>query len=223
MLKLAHLFLIAIVSCFNLGCGAQAKYDATATGRVGGKYELVWTGPERFAFLPDRDDPFYFQRSDGTRITPGPMYTDGGSIPRPLWAVRNYSPWTYGPAFIIHDWLFVAHSCGYPEYEKYTMEESAAIMAECMKTLMEEGKAPKSVATLDLMHRAVNSRFASRVWNQPPVCVIPDTFALEHLLGADLAQLASAEMPPTPTRSRDIPPELGPWVIRVDLNNPRGR
>jgi hypothetical protein len=57
------------------------------------------------------------------------MYTDGGSIPQPLRAIKVYSPWGYAPAFLVHDWLFAIKQCKRPGYEKLTLEGATDAMA----------------------------------------------------------------------------------------------
>src|SRR6266851_6434044 len=72
-------------------------------------------------------------------IVPGLMYTDGGSIPRVFWSVPGLSPWAFGPAYIVHDWLFVVHRCHWPappEVQAITFEQSAQILAEVGKSLV---------------------------------------------------------------------------------------
>ena len=102
------------------------------------------------------------------------MDTDGGSIPRILRAYKKASAWYYGPAFIIHDWIFVAFKCGIKPDNSIGFEESADIMAEVMKTLTEVGftnaygklqKFPKAEDTIYAMHRAVTSGTAKKLWN----------------------------------------------------------
>jgi hypothetical protein len=57
------------------------------------------------------------------------MYTDGGSIPQPLRAIKVYSPWGYAPAFLVHNWLFAIKQCERPGYGKLTLEGAADAMA----------------------------------------------------------------------------------------------
>ena len=117
---------------------------------------------------------FAYVTSDGRRITPSAMDTNGGSIPQVLHAVNRYSPWTYGPAFIIHDWIFVAHKCGTEPDSNISFNESAMIMAEAIKTLMEVGfknrdgetkKFTKNEDTLYFMYLAVISSISKKVWS----------------------------------------------------------
>jgi len=171
VLRIAPLFLLVAGGCDII------KYAATPQGKFGGKIVLEWIGPDEFIYRQDPTDPLYFERANGTRIVPEDMYTDGGSIPRPMWVFRNYSPWGYGPAFIIHDWLFNAHHCDTPGYNNYTVTEAADVMAECEKTLMETGKAHRSTLTLYVMHQAVSSPAAVWLWNNGKCVPIKDAEA----------------------------------------------
>lgn len=63
---------------------------------------------EQFLFRPDPADPLTLIRPDGSRLQPGQVSTDGGSIPRPIRAFKHYSPWGYAPAFIVHDWIYAS-------------------------------------------------------------------------------------------------------------------
>jgi hypothetical protein len=142
-----------------------------------GKASLEWRNQREFAFHQNLKEPFYFERPNHERIFPKSMYTDGGSIPRIFWGISGYSPWEYGPAFLIHDWLFMAHHLGDPDYQKYdSVDKAADVMAECLKTLMEEEPrvVKKDIGRIYRMDLAVRSIFAKRVWKnrehprQPP-------------------------------------------------------
>jgi hypothetical protein len=157
------------------GCSA-AYYAHTKTGKFWGTTRLEWRNQHEFAFHQDPSHPFYFERANGEKIIPKSIYTDGGSIPRVLWGFRGYSPWEYGPAFIIHDWLFIAHHCHDIGYERYNVNEAADIMSECIKTLMETNPkiVDKGPMTMYRMNLAVRSFVAKRLWKdgdcppQPP-------------------------------------------------------
>lgn len=191
-------FLLSLLS----GC-ASAQYARVEKGTLQGKLIVQWIDADQFIFIPDSTDPLTFTRSNGDRITPGKMYTDGGSIPRPLWAFRNYSPWGYGPAFVVHDWLFDMHHCQLPGHEKYTLDDAAMVMAEVMKTMMEETDRRDSL-TLYAMYEAVRSPIAKDLWdngtcNQPKV-----TAAHQMFLAAPPAAQYVIQWPPPP------PPPPGP-------------
>jgi hypothetical protein len=141
---------------------------------------VTWNGllPDnktpRFVYQPDNQTPFTFTTSSGRKITPGLMDTDGGSIPRVLHGIAKFSPWGYAPGYIIHDWIFTAHKCRHEPDDDITFEDSATILAECIKTMMEVGfedfdgqtvKFKKAEDTMYLIYKAVASSIALRLWN----------------------------------------------------------
>lgn len=144
-----------------LACSSSLPSDR---GSFSGRLQLVWQQPDEFLYAPDSDDPLRFARPGGEVIEPGPMVTDGGSIPRPFWAFRYYSPWGYAPAFIVHDWLFVQHHCGTGAAR--TLEEAAEIMVEGIMTLIRTsgGPGPAERLAVASMIEAVRSPAAKRLW-----------------------------------------------------------
>ena len=156
---------------------ADNFYEGLQTGMFQGAPTVIWNGFDgnegRPIFLHEPTDFLYITAS-GLRIKPGRMDTDGGSIPKILHSVARFNPWTYGPAYVIHDWLFVAHKCGIPPYNDFSLQQAAQIMAEGIKTLMEVGftnanqetqRFPKHEDTLYLMYLAVKSRIARSLWD----------------------------------------------------------
>ena len=112
-------------------------------------------------------------RRDMVTIRPKKMFTNGGSIPRVLRIFENFSPWKYTPAYIIHDWIFAMNQCQY--FNEISFEESAIIMAEGIKTLMEVGyknnhneliKFEKNEDIVYLMYLAVSSFIAKKEWEK---------------------------------------------------------
>jgi hypothetical protein len=135
---------------------------------------IEWRKPNLFAYRPDNEQPLVFVRKSGDKITPGSMFTDGGSIPRPFWVLKNYSPRGYGPAFIVHDWLFHMQDCKEKGYEKYSIESAATIMSEVMKTMMETPEFDYgSKRTVYLMCKAVQTQPARDAW-EDGICRIAD-------------------------------------------------
>ncbi len=116
------------------------------TGRFLGHFRLQWIGPDLFEYAPDPDDPFRYERRDSQGnvieiIQPEAMTTDGGSIPRLAQSLPGYSPWEYGPAYLIHDWEFEAHDRarnGGPPFDK-SFEAVNRTLAEGILTLMRHG------------------------------------------------------------------------------------
>lgn len=156
--------LVALLTLSLAGC--QSVYHRVQDGRLSGKLTVEWYGPDQFVFQPHATTPLAFERANGDRIVPGEMYTDGGSIPRSLWIFRNYSPWGYAPAFIVHDWLFEMKHCGWPGEDKYDHQIAAEVMAEVMKTMMVTGRVPVDEATVQAMYLAVSSPIAAKHWQE---------------------------------------------------------
>ena len=161
-MRILSLFAIGLVMA---GCASQAYRDTTVA-RFTGDLDVRWVKNDYFLFLPSKEKPFALLRANGTRIQPGPMYTDGGSIPRFLWGVKGYSPWGYAPAYIIHDWLFEAQRCGYEPDNKYTFDDSVTIMAEGLKAVMENSQEVRNYFVFDSIVGAVGSPIARRLWDK---------------------------------------------------------
>lgn len=91
--------------------------DGLAPGEISGNLMVFWVGEDRFIYYPHQADPLtytYPRPPDGSpprTIQPGVMYTDGGSIPQAVRGIAGFSPWSYGPAYVVHDWLYLAHRC----------------------------------------------------------------------------------------------------------------
>ncbi|MBO9402047.1 hypothetical protein [Shimia sp. R9_3] len=146
------------------GC-AQVSYNDVKAGEFVGKAQLYWVGSAidaplgdgQFLYVPHTTEPLVFRRDPSNNpapgseiITPEAFYTDGGSIPRGVQALRGFNAWTFGPAYIVHDWAFVARKCmndeargdgdvATEEMEKLanmTFQDSVVLMAETIKTIV---------------------------------------------------------------------------------------
>ena len=145
------------------GCASQT-YRQTPAGRFSGALDVRWVRSDYFMFVPNKDEPLTFTRADGRQIRPGVMYTDAGSIPRFLWGVPGLSPWGYAPAYIVHDWLFEARHCGYAPDNAFGFGETAAILAEGLKTVMEADPPSRDDFVFESIVSAVSSPIAQRLW-----------------------------------------------------------
>lgn len=163
------------------GAPSADRYSMLKTGQMKGKVVVQWLEPDVFLFIPDDKNPLTFVRANGVVITPGRMLTDGGSIPRPFRVFRNYSPWGYAPAFIVHDWIFHLKHCQIGTYKDYNLAEAGTVMAEIIKTMMETGKVERDRLTVDLMYTAVTSPIAHSYWDQGRCEPAPPGFG-EHPL-----------------------------------------
>lgn len=163
--------------------------------RFSGRLQLEWPAPDRFLFEPAADQPLRFTRKSGETIPPGRILTDGGSIPRPLRAFRSCSPWGCGPAFVVHDRLFVAHHCDLPPPD--TLEGAALVMGEAIRSLVEKAGGPQAdeVLIVRSMLAAVTSPIARPIW---------ETGRCPSADGTDNAfdWFAGERAPPEPARSR---------------------
>jgi hypothetical protein len=139
-------------------------YPDFPVGKFIGEPRLVWVAPDRFRYEPDPDEPFRFIRADGETIQPGEMLTDGGSIPRALWFIKDLSPWSYAPAFLVHDWLFDLHHC---KRTDKSFEEVRDIMLEGIRTLMETKVCEYNRLSFDAIYAGIDSFVARQVWDKP--------------------------------------------------------
>lgn len=157
--------LIIFIFVILTGCAAR-HYESVSVGNLQGKLVVEWRKPNSFVFVPSLDDPLRFTRGSNSEvIQPDRMWTDGGSIPRPFWVFKNYSPWGYGPAFIIHDWLFHMQDCQLPGHEKHNLKSAAMVMSEVMKTLLEDPDFDYGdKSSIYLMYKAVQTKAARSAW-----------------------------------------------------------
>jgi hypothetical protein len=165
-----------IVACCSValltGCGTW-PHTNIPDGNLKGTVLVEWTEENQFIYRKtDNKKPLAFQPSfmvaSGKWIIPEDIYTDGGSIPQILWSIPGLSPWGLGPAYVIHDYLFVVHRCGWlapPEVAQITFEQSAEILAEVGKALIEHNLIKYDM--LDEIVWAVRTRYARHLWDTP--------------------------------------------------------
>lgn len=182
--------LLLVPAIFAGGC--LTAVQPGTTGQLSGKLIVQWAGENRFAYLPDARDPLTFITSDGKRIVPERMYTDGGSIPPIFWGLRGFSPWGYGPAYIIHDWLFEQHHCQYDGWQNISFDDSARILGEVIDTLIAKGDVPPNSQARVLIEQGVRTSIARKLWDSPDSCEPKPSFG------------------PSSTRT-------GPVILRINL------
>jgi hypothetical protein len=157
-----------------------ASYDDYGIGEFIGldNIRLQWVRADYFAFIPRRVEPFAFRRPGHGNdvITPRHMFTDGGSVPRVFQSLPDLSPWTYGSAYLLHDWLFDLHHCGDDTRDFDAVRD---ILMEAIKTLMEvyPDRVPKSRIAFALIRAGVDSRIARQIWDKTGDCPIPPDVA----------------------------------------------
>ena len=172
--------IVALLSTLLLGACA-ISYGAVGLGRLGGRVVVMWVGADNFLYIPaPKAGTFFFETArSGNVIAPGIMYTDGGSIPRIARGLQGFSPWGFGPAYVVHDWIFYAHHCvvdgeylgRFSEYEKrITFDESALILAEVIKTLVDYGQVSENAFATDIISNAVDGAVARALWDAKGAC-----------------------------------------------------
>src|SRR5262249_26875407 len=143
---------------------ARAQLSKSKAG-MSGTLLIQWDGENRFIFVPDANDPLKFGTISNREIVPGRMYTDGGSIPRVFWGAKGFSPWGYGPAYVVHDWLFHQHRCKHDSPpNRYSLNESNQVLNEAIEYLMRTKKVPTNQQARSLIKWAVD-KFAWAAWN----------------------------------------------------------
>ncbi|MEM5476990.1 DUF1353 domain-containing protein [Pacificibacter sp. AS14] len=160
--------------CAALVLASCGKVDPAqvSRGTFEGNVHLVWIrggeddplGDGVFAYLPTGNDKLVFNRgagkwrSEGSEvIVPEAFYTDGGSVPRAFQSLNGFNAWAYGPAYVIHDWIFVARKClndkditphlitdEMRKVGNMEFEESAYVMAETITSLAGAGLGPNN-------------------------------------------------------------------------------
>ena len=180
----AVLALILLLS----GCGTDI-YSSADRGEFTGRIFLMWiddggsSGDGTFVYVPVPGHELTFTRQKNqsatlTTIVPEMMYTDGGSIPRVAQVFKGFSPWGYAPAYMVHDWIFIAKNCntdGMAKGEelkvgKMKFDESAAIMAEAIKTLVAQNMVKRADVAERLIPAIVGGPIARDLWNRNGAC-----------------------------------------------------
>jgi hypothetical protein len=164
---------------------ATIDYDTTKQGVLSGNLFVMWVGEDKFVFAPDPASPLTFQNAT-RKIRPGIMYTDGGSIPKLAQPLGGFSPWGYAPAYMIHDWIFVGHHCvvdgkndgRFNDVKDVEFHESATILAEVIKTLIESKQVPRHDLAFSAISNSVDSFVARNLWDKPGAC---ETIDPKHL------------------------------------------
>lgn len=171
------------------GCvSAGLNYDELRSGKFSGSLVVVWvgeggtSGDGRFLYVPEPGNPLTFRRRNssapGSIIRPSIMYTDGGSIPKIAQAFRGFSPWGYAPAYMVHDWLFVAQHClkdgsneaKYRRLSDVSFDDSAKIIGEAIRTLVESGRVTENDTAASLITAAVGTEVARKLWDVDGAC-----------------------------------------------------
>lgn len=160
----------AFLATLLLTACASLPHDEIPDGIFDGVATVEWSGEDKFIYRPGLK-PLSFQPSFWTkttkRIVPQAMYTDGGSVPRFFWNIPGLSPWGFGPAYVIHDYIFTVHRCGWydPDVAEIDFDRSAEVLAEVGKALIDLHYIEHDA--LDAIVLAVRSPIARALWDTP--------------------------------------------------------
>ncbi|MBY5406331.1 DUF1353 domain-containing protein [Rhizobium leguminosarum] len=207
----SRLISIALV-LFATSC-TSIDYNRLSPGEFTGTLFVMWvgeggsSGDGRFVFVPDPNKPLTFTRPASSPapkvITPGIMYTDGGSIPKIAQVFNRLSPWGYAPAYMIHDWLFVARQCltdgsTDPRFQwvaHISFHQSAEILGEAIKALVRSKQVRKEDVAASAITLAVTTPIARKSWDAKGACKLPRLDAAD-LLAVDRAVPRAAGLKP---------------------------
>lgn len=170
------------------GC-AEVDFESARAGEFDGAVSVYWLEQStagsgsggRFVYVPVPGFELRFIRPEGSVpavIAPGVMYTDGGSIPRVAQAFRGVSPWSYGPVYIVHDWLFAARRCvqdpeATPEQLKtrdMAFQETVDIFVETLKTLERDRRIVARDFSQDTVASAIAGPISRNLWARTDAC-----------------------------------------------------
>ena len=202
--RLPRLLITAALGLSVCSCAATRFYSKVdGRGVIVGRPTIEWVKPDKFVYDEEKNKTFAFVRPNGELIQPGSIETDGGSIPRLLWFQQDFSPWTYAPAYVIHDWMYEAHRRGTPAGKHpdgkplyYSREQADWVMAEVIKAQMEQPHiydTKKSAEQLRRIYWAV-STFGDTAWNEKP-------HPVEEILNAPVIGDALENLPLVPVLS----------------------
>lgn len=166
---------------------APVNYAALPEGEFSGSLFVMWVGEGdargdgKFVFVPNPDAPLLFRRGGSpgvAEIRPGLMYTDGGSIPKAAQLFKGFSPWGYAPAYMVHDWLFVARHClrdgkateAQKDLAAVDFPTSAAILGEAIRTLVAERRVGPNDLAGAVISGTVNGPISRAIWDRDGQC-----------------------------------------------------
>lgn len=221
--------LLTIAAALLGACSTVPHVDPENPGVVSGKLMVFWVAEDRFVYYPYFGDPLKFKlppdlaaKYGNDTIRPGAIYTDGGSIPKGLQSLAGFSPWGYGPAYIVHDWLFEAHRCVEANtvdmLDERDREEaqrvrnmdfamSADILAAVVFALAKQEKVPRRGLAPNAIYTGVDSMVAKRLWDSGPCAPVDAKYIAE--IERDLRRKSFESLAVEPART----PEDGPVLV----------
>jgi hypothetical protein len=210
-----HRLALIVVTTLSLA-GCVSPHLLAKTGQIAGPVVTMWVGADKFVYVPGMEGQnFAFETATtGRVIAPGMMYTDGGSIPRVAQIFNGLSPWGFGPAYIVHDWIFYGRNCyvdqepaeyndiarfddvnGKNGSQPIQFDESALILAEVIKTLVDYGQVHEQVLAAEIISSGVDSPIAFALWNRRGNCAAHRVSPF-HIAVVWLSVLGEGKSPP---------------------------
>jgi hypothetical protein len=226
LLMLGALFILPISGCISTNRADRHR------GYFKGSLLVMWvgeggaSGDGAFLYIPDPNNPLTLHRPHESRgpqsITPEMMYTDGGSIPKIAQMFRGLSPWGYAPAYMIHDWLFVARHCLvdgrkdkiYNSVSGVDFELSSEILGEAIDALVAARKVQEDDLAGFTIEAAVGSVIARTLWDEKDACR-KSQISEEHKKAA-IAALSGRE-PPRPGFPPRFPTSSAKIITRMSF------
>jgi hypothetical protein len=202
--------LISTIAAASVAGCVTVDYPNLRPGFFKGSVIVLWigegdsSGDGKFLFIPDPRDRLIFYRPDktqpGAEIRPSMMYTDGGSIPKIAQVFNGLSPWGYAPAYMIHDWLFIAHHClvdgasspNIDVLQSVSFEASAEILGEAIQALVAQHQVKQRDIAAGAITSAVGSGIAKDLWDKRGACE-ENRIRPEHIAAAESAVPGSAQ------------------------------
>jgi hypothetical protein len=224
--------LISMIAAASMAGCVTVDLPSYPAGVFKGSVIVLWvgegdsSGDGKFLFIPDPRDRLVFTRPDraqrGAVIRPAMMYTDGGSIPKIAQVFNGLSPWGYAPAYMIHDWLFVAHHCavdgasslGIDALRSVSFEDSAMILGEAIETLVAQNQVKRKDVAAGAITAAVGSGVAKGLWDQQGACE-DNRISAAHLAAAERAVPGSAQTVDSSLAPKDRISAFAPPPSRV--------
>lgn len=173
-MRLRGLSFSVAATALLVGCHSLPGAGTPPSGRLDGVVLLQWNKEDGFIYVPDPKDPLTYRLQGKPPIVPGRMFTDGGSIPRIFWGFQGYSPWAYGPAYMLHDWLYHQHRC--KQETGYNFEEANAVLQDAINILAAQGKVDSNAPDVARSIRWAVDNFGHDAWNSGCVQAPPARF-----------------------------------------------
>lgn len=230
MTRFCSKHLIALASVLLAGC-ADVDFDEAneKSPEFRGAVSLFWvrqrdakSGSEgQFIYIPTPGNELSLIRDadqkELEKITPDALYTDGGSVPRAFQAFKGFSPWAYGPVYLVHDWLFAAKRCAMEpdatDEEKkvlqFEFQDTVDIFVEALVALQRANRIDPEDFSQRSVSAAIAGPISRNLWETPSACVEPDLETIDLARGIVQARSQKGVL-----RTQGAETEIGATSVR---------